>query len=59
MMVIASERTAADTRRIQEWARYEIRKRGRFWEVIDSEGELVCMTVYKRGAKEVVRRLGQ
>lgn len=37
---------------------YEIRRRGRFWEVLDSAGELVCMTVYKRGAKEVVRRLG-
>jgi hypothetical protein len=36
---------------------YEIRRRGRFWEVLDSLGELVCMTVYKRGAKEVVRRL--
>jgi len=36
---------------------YEIRRRGRFWEVLDASGELVCMTVYKRGAKEVVRRL--
>ena len=36
---------------------YEIRRRGRFWEVLDATGELVCMTVYKRGAKEVVRRL--
>lgn len=36
---------------------YEIRRRGRFWEVLDSTGELVCMTVYKRGAKEVIRRL--
>jgi hypothetical protein len=36
---------------------YEIRRRGRFWEVLDKNGELVCMTVYKQGAKEVVRRL--
>ena len=36
---------------------YEIRRRGRFWEVLDATGELVCMTVDKRGAKEVVRRL--
>lgn len=36
---------------------YEIRRRGRFWEVLDSAGELVCMTVYKRGAKEVIRCL--
>lgn len=33
------------------------RERSRFWEVIDPAGELVCLTVYKRGAAEVVRRL--
>jgi hypothetical protein len=27
------------------------------WEVRDPKGELVCVTVYKRGAVEVVRRL--
>jgi hypothetical protein len=36
---------------------YKIKRRGKFWEVIDGAGELVCMTVYKRGAVEVVRRL--
>lgn len=36
---------------------WEIRKRHRYWMVIDPQGELVCITVYKRGAKEVVRRL--
>jgi hypothetical protein len=46
------------TRDSADWkAVYEIRRRGRFWEVLDSTGTLVCMTVYKRGAKEVVRRL--
>lgn len=34
-----------------------IEKRHRDWMVIDPEGELVCITVYKRGALEVVRRL--
>jgi hypothetical protein len=29
----------------------------RHWMVIDPQGELVCLTVYKRGAMEVVRRL--
>jgi len=29
----------------------------RHWMVIDPHGELVCLTVYKRGAVEVVRRL--
>jgi hypothetical protein len=39
--------------------RYVIKKRerSRFWEVIDPAGELVCLTAYKRGAKEIVRRL--
>ena len=38
---------------------FTIRKRKwtRFWEVLDSAGELVCLTVYRRGAREVVRRL--
>jgi hypothetical protein len=34
-----------------------IKRRFRYWEVIDPRGELVCLTVYKRGAVEVVRRL--
>lgn len=29
---------------------YKIRRRGKFWEVLDAAGELVCVTVYKRGA---------
>ena len=37
---------------------YSILSRKRFWEVRAPSGELVCLTVYKRGAKEVVRRLG-
>jgi hypothetical protein len=37
---------------------YAIQKYGRNWAVIDSAGVLVCLTVYKRGATEVVRRLG-
>ena len=36
---------------------YIIRKHGRTWKVIDPAGALVCITVYKRGAVEVVRRL--
>jgi len=38
---------------------YTIQKREwtRWWEVLDPEGELVCLTVYRRGAREVVRRL--
>jgi len=38
---------------------YTIQPYNRFWAVRDSSGSLVCVTVYKRGAKEVVRRLGR
>jgi hypothetical protein len=31
--------------------------KSRYWAVVDAAGELVCVTVYKRGAEEVVRRL--
>jgi hypothetical protein len=34
-----------------------IQKRTRSWEVFDPAGQLVCITLYKRGAEEVVRRL--
>ncbi|HEY0022263.1 MAG TPA: hypothetical protein VGB24_05115 [Longimicrobium sp.] len=33
------------------------REKDRWWEVRDLQDELVCVTVYKRGAVEVVRRL--
>ncbi len=33
------------------------KERSRFWEVLDPAGELVCLTVYKRGAVEVIRRI--
>ena len=36
---------------------YSIQRHGRYWRVVDVAGELVCLTVYKRGAQEVVRRL--
>ncbi len=30
---------------------FVIKKRDRYWQVLDAGGELVCLTVYKRGAK--------
>lgn len=36
---------------------YQISRSGRFWEVRDALGDLVCLTAYKKGAIEVVRRL--
>jgi hypothetical protein len=38
---------------------YSIQPHGRYWQVVDVAGELVCLTVYKRGAREVVRRLSR
>jgi hypothetical protein len=29
----------------------------RHWAIYDADGDLVCLTVYKRGAEEVVRRV--
>ena len=37
---------------------FTIDRHKRFWQVLDPKGRLVCLTVYKCGAKEVVRRLG-
>jgi hypothetical protein len=29
----------------------------RYWAVIDADGTLVCLCVYRKGTQEVVRRL--
>jgi hypothetical protein len=34
-----------------------MRKYGRYWAVYASEGTLICVCVYKKGAREVLRRL--
>jgi hypothetical protein len=31
----------------------------RYWAVIDTDGTLVCLCVYRKGAIEVVRRMQQ
>jgi hypothetical protein len=36
---------------------YTVERYARFWAVRDRDGELVCVCVYRRGAREVVRRL--
>lgn len=41
----------------RERGSYTIARRHRNWEVRDPVGDLVCLTVYKCGAQEVVRRL--
>ena len=40
-----------------DFAPYKVRRFGRHWEVRDPIGDVVCLTVYRRGAAEVVRRL--
>lgn len=47
------------SRRIQKVSLgdYSVQRRGRFWAVLDAAESLVCLTVYKRGAIEVIRRL--
>lgn len=36
-----------------------IERYGRTWAVYDADGALVCVTVYRKGAAEVVRRLSE
>jgi hypothetical protein len=36
---------------------YRVSRHGKLWELRDAAGELVCLTAYKKGAIEVVRRL--
>lgn len=37
--------------------RIEPHGKSRYWQERDPAGELVCLAVYKRGAREVMRRL--
>lgn len=55
----SSPATVAHAPAAGEQPTYTVRKRDRtrWWEVLDPAGELVCLTVYRRGAHEVVRRL--
>ena len=41
----------------KEGEKMTVKKYGRFWAVWDGE-ELICVTVYKKGAEEVTKRLG-
>ena len=37
--------------------RIERYKKTRYWAVLDPDGSLVCLCVYRKGALEVMRRL--
>jgi hypothetical protein len=54
---IRRDKAALPLCRRQSQRGYTIRSHGRNWRVIDPAGQLVCITVYKKGAVEVVRRL--
>ena len=43
--------------RVSKRGNFLIERRGKHWAIIDAAGLLVCLTVYKRGAEEVIRRL--
>jgi hypothetical protein len=34
------------------------RYKGRYWCILDADGTLIVVTIYKKGALEVLRRLG-
>jgi len=38
-------------------AEMTVERHGRHWAVYDDHDELVCLTVYRKGAVEVIRRL--
>ena len=48
--------TPACTSTMAESNAFRIEHRGRYWAVYDRDA-LVCITVYRKGAAEVVRRL--
>jgi hypothetical protein len=54
------ERATRERKRRRDYNGYTIDRypaSERHWALYDPDGELVCLTVYKRGAEEVVRRL--
>jgi hypothetical protein len=56
----ACERAPQQRKRRTDYNGYTIeryRAYERHWALYDPNGELVCLTVYKQGAEEVVRRL--
>ena len=48
---------AYDEENRQDCSGVRIVRYGRFWAVYECENELVCLCVYKKGAKEVLGRL--
>ena len=53
----AKERTRPAPAEAKNAGDWKIEKYGRFWAVYNARDELICITVYKRGARELVKRL--
>ena len=54
---MARKQTTEAPAAAQPQPEYQIVRHSRSWKVIDPEGELVCITLYRKGAREVIRRL--
>lgn len=52
-----SQTTATSQCPMRQMPTYHRYKRTRFWAVVDGDGNLLAVTVYKKGAKAVVTRL--
>jgi hypothetical protein len=55
LCLIAAEQERAQRLHAEEYSIQ--RHRTRHWKVVDGNGDLVCITLYKKGAEEVIRRL--
>lgn len=55
LCLLAADAERTQRARSQQYALE--RHRSRHWKVVDGNGALVCVTVYKKGALEVIRRL--
>ena len=56
---MADAQAAPATAEVNTGYTVEKREDTRWWKVLDPAGELVCLTVYRRGAREVARRLNE
>ena len=34
----------------------EVKKRGRYWAVLDDKGRLVCVAIFRKGVLDVIRK---
>ncbi len=55
LCLIDAEEERAQRSRAEEYSL--LRHRTRHWKVVDGNGDIVCVTLYRKGAEEVIRRL--